>query len=179
VLTIQGTTPLTLTFPSEPQMPAWVGQMAFSHDGSQVLLEVSGRERLYQMDGTLMQADLGIDLHPSDAIAFSPDGSLLGQYSTEGQLTLYEMGNPQARVLQRIAVPPREHTVPEARGLLVTPDNQLVITWDSYRVGIYAVASGTLLRTLPVAATGIAVGPFGRVLAIVSDGRVQLWAIPD
>jgi hypothetical protein len=60
-----------------------------------------------------------------------------------------------------------------------TSDNQMVITSSADGVAFYGLAGGQMLRRLDVVAQDIAMGPAGRLLAVLHDGRVALWGVQE
>jgi hypothetical protein len=55
----------------------------------------------------------------------------------------------------------------------------MLITSGTGGITFYSLADGQMLRRLELAAQDIAIGPAGRLLAVLQDGRVALWGVPE
>jgi WD40 repeat protein len=158
---------LTLT------LPATIAALALSPDGTYLAAaDLDGKVHLIKTaDATLggvLEAGAPFKRH-TKLIAFSHDGALLGALRSDGVIVVWDIANRQP--LAKLAA------APDDQGLLFTSDGQLAITGGPRGVAFYRLSDGALLRTLPVAATDLAIGPRRRLLALLHSGQIQLWGI--
>jgi hypothetical protein len=120
-------------------------------------------------------------LHPFQNYSayFSPDGTLLGARQPDGALPVWRIGTPEpVERLMPIAPRSAEQNDSAAR-FIFSADNQVLITNGAGGVNFYRLADGQMLRRLELAAQDIAIGPAGRLFAVLENGRVALWGVPE
>jgi len=127
-------------------------------DGSVQLLRMRGGARV----GTLQAGGAVNDLF------FSSDGTLLGVRRVDGLVQVWRIGESTPFVQLAVAVDDK---------LIVTADNQMVISGGRGGVTFYRLSDGKVLHKLDVVAQDIAIGPRRRLLAILRDGQAELWGV--
>lgn len=156
-----------ITLPLELAAP--LSAAAFSPDGR--LLAVgneAGAVRLLRGDDASPAGELALGGEVL-SLAFSPDGTLLVSQRADGLVQVWRIGETQ---------PLAAMAAPLGDKLLISADNRLLISGGSAGVTFYRLETGELLRTLNVAADDLAIGPYGRLLAILHAGQALLWGIP-
>jgi WD40 repeat protein len=152
-------------------LPVTVTAMTFNPEGT--LLAVGDEDGAVHLiktsDGTIagiLEAGDAID-PAAKLMSFSPDGTLLGALRSDGVILVW---NVDSRLpLAKLPASPSD------RRLLFTADGLMAIAGGPRGVAFYRLSDGKLLRTLPVAAEDIAIGPRRRLLALLHSGQIQLW----
>lgn len=143
---------------------------AFSPDGELLAVgDEAGAVRLLRGDAAAPAGELALGGGVL-RLAFSPDGALLASQRKDGLVQVWRVGETQP--LANMAAPPGDK-------LLISADNRLLISGGGSGVTFYRLETGQLLHKLDVAADDLAIGPRGRVLAILHAGQAQLWGIPS
>jgi WD40 repeat protein len=190
---IQATPPLTLTFPARNHQPVQIDFLGFNHAGAMFALRTwtgaTDREvQLYRTDGSLVDSVVGAGSN----LRFSGDDRLLAYTHDDGAIAIWRVA---VEGLEWVTALGPEPGAPVTM-LLFTPDTQLLITGSASRVTFYQIATGQPIMSLPAGAArvvadqddprapheriaqGLALGPDGRILAMITDGHVQLWGGP-
>lgn len=157
-----------ITVPLE--LDALLSAAAFSPDGALLAVgDAAGAVRLLRADDGAPAGELTLGGGVL-SLAFSPDGALLASQRVDGLVQVWRVGATQP--LASMAAPPGDQ-------LLISADNQLLISGGQAGVAFYRLETGQLLHRLDVAADDLAIGPRGRLLAISHAGQAQLWGIPS
>lgn len=157
-----------ITVPLE--LDALLSAAAFSPDGALLAVgDAAGAVRLLRADDGAPAGELTLGGGVL-SLAFSPDGALLASQRVDGLVQVWRVGATQP--LASMAAPPGDQ-------LLISADNQLLISGGQAGVAFYRLETGQLLHRLDVAADDLAIGPRGRLLAILHAGQAQLWGIPS
>jgi WD40 repeat protein len=190
---IQATPPLTLTFPARNHQPVLIDFLGFNHAGTMFALRTwtGGTDwevQLYRTDGSLVDSVVGAGIN----LRFSGDDSLLAYEHDDGAIAIWRVDAQGLEWVTALVPEPGVST----RMLLFTPDNQLLIIGSATQVTFYEIATGQPIMRLPVVEAtiipdnhdprtlderitqGLAIGPHGRILAMITDGKVQLWGGP-
>ncbi len=138
-----------------------VSRVAFTPDGTRIL--ATGPEIKFYETATGKEVQtLPI---PASAVAFSGDGKWLAA-SAGSSVNIWDFN--AGRELQTLA------GQLGAQDLAFSPDGKLLVTGDS-ALGLWDVASGKLVRTIPSGTQSLAYSPDGRWLATNPKGTLQIW----
>jgi WD40 repeat protein len=152
------------------QITAGVGALTFSPDGVTLAVgDQAGGVRLFPVMGG-PERSIGQLAGPVRGLVFNPDGSLLAARAEDGSIAVW-------RVSDGLLVA-RVQDEPSAGPFLLTADGELLIAWGGSSVRFYRLSDGQRVHTLEQGAAQAAIGPRTRILALLVDGRVQLWGIP-
>lgn len=145
-----------------------VAAAAFSPSGA--LLVVGDTAGTIHLLGAADGAETGV-LEAGSGVSslfFSPDGALLGARRADGLVQIWRMG--ESAPFANVGASAEDK-------LLISGDNQLLISSGPSGVAFYRLSDGKLLHRLNGAAEGVAIGPHRRALAIVRNGQIELWGI--
>jgi WD40 repeat protein len=109
----------------------------------------------------------------SDALAFSPDGTLLAAGGRNGAVTLLDVGRGSVtRELERVEK--------DVRGLVFSPDgSRLAGVEDKRRLVVWELKGGGKTRVAPLGEDdvyAVALSPDGALIAAAGRKRVTLWS---
>jgi WD40 repeat protein/transcriptional regulator with XRE-family HTH domain len=152
-------------------------QIAPTAEARTSLLEATG--------GPLVTRMLGPTAAVMNAIAYSPDHTLLAAGSADGTVRLWNVARPGAPVaLATPLVAPAPGSVtsvafsPDGRTLVAGTTGATVTDWDIAGPG--RPARLAVLRIMPAGTvSSVAFSPDGQVLAAAADGVVFLWNVSD
>jgi WD40 repeat protein len=160
-------------------LPSHVSAAAFSPDGSLLAVgDEAGAVQLLQVSDQRPASDSASAITKVAnvlqagakviSVTFSPDGSLLAARRADGLAHVWRLSD----------LAPLVHLqgTPDDR-LVITSDNQLLISGGKDGVTFYRLSDGKLLRHLDGAVDDIAIGPWPLLLALLHNGQVQLWGV--
>jgi hypothetical protein len=140
----------------------------FSPDGTLLAVgDEAGAVRLLQVSDQQLTGTLQVGAKVT-SLTFSPDGSLLAVQREDGLVQIWHLGDAASLTTLAGAADDR---------LVITADNQLIITGGQGGVTFYRLHDGQLLYHLDGAVDDLAIGPRRRLLALLRGGQVQLWGV--
>jgi uncharacterized repeat protein (TIGR01451 family) len=157
-----------------------VGALAVSADGQYVAASLTadyqtpGTIRLYRVsDGTLLRL-LTQNTTNVQALAFSPDGTMLASSSADGKINVLRLSD--LVVVSSISV--FESGSPVAGTTLAfSPDGTQIALGDSAAAEIYHLPDGASLGRIPGATSSVAFTPDGQWLVVGGAKDVRLWLL--
>ena len=158
-----------------------ITSVTFSPDG-QTLASGSSDTTLWRVsDGTLLRTLEGW----VDGTAFSPDGqTLASEESFSGTVQLWRVSD--GTLLRTI-----EGQTDLVTSVTLSPEGQILASWEYNTVHLWRVSDGTLLRTLEAHegdwVNGVTFSPDGQTLVLIVDSgtgedtiaTLQLWRVSD
>jgi len=157
-----------------------VSALAVSADGQFVAAvlavdyQVPGTIRLYRVsDGTLIRL-LTYNTSNVQALAFSPDGTLLASSSADGKINVLRLSD--LVVVSSIPVFESGTPVP-GTALAFSPDGTRIAQGDSYAARIYHLPDGASQGRIPGTTAAVAFTPDLQWLVVGTNQNVRLWLI--
>jgi WD40 repeat protein len=151
--------------------------LAYSPDGSRIaLLERGSLLTLVQTTALTNTLQIPLASDAAGALSFSPDGSKIALFQLDGRLSVWDTAG--ALQWEITGAPAGNESPGSPNQLLWSPDGQLVITGTTAGLGFYQASDGSEAHRVDTEVYRMAIGPAGRILAIVGfDGRIVFWGI--
>lgn len=160
-------------------VPGAVGALAFSADGER--LAIADRLGVIQV----VRADDGSPVQELEAagavgaVVWSPDGALLAARAGD-TIAVWRLGErePLARIAGAARSGGPEPEALRSDRFAFTTGERFLVAWGQAGVRFYRLPDGQLVHTIAAPADDVAIGPLRRLLAILHNGRVELWGVP-